>query len=106
MSLLAFRNILECYILTNAESSVFSCFCVLQLEKVKAECGEEIAQLRRSLVKSKQESRELALKVEMSRLQAEEEAKEQALRLSKQLEKMKETQEAQVCGAACRSKIL
>ncbi|XP_011481914.1 coiled-coil alpha-helical rod protein 1 [Oryzias latipes] len=68
----------------------------LRLEKVKAECGEEIAQLRRSLVKSKQESRELALKVEMSRLQAEEEAKEQALRLSKQLEKMKEMQEAQL----------
>ncbi|XP_024121977.1 coiled-coil alpha-helical rod protein 1 isoform X2 [Oryzias melastigma] len=67
-----------------------------QLEKVRAECGEEIAQLRRSVEKSKEESRELVLKAEMSWLQAEEEAKEQALRLSKQLEKMKEKQEAQL----------
>ncbi|KAM9729417.1 coiled-coil alpha-helical rod protein 1 isoform 1-T1 [Menidia menidia] len=67
-----------------------------QLENVKAESAEEIIRLKREMDRTKEESRELALKAEMSRLQAEEESKQQVLRLLEQLEEMKKKEEMQL----------
>lgn len=68
-----------------------------QLERLKAESEEEITRLRRDAERSKEESRELALKVEMGRLQAVEEAKQQTLRLLEQLEEFRKNKEVEVC---------
>ncbi|XP_047234220.1 coiled-coil alpha-helical rod protein 1 isoform X2 [Girardinichthys multiradiatus] len=68
----------------------------LQLEKLQIESGEEMTKLRRDVERSKELSRELALKFEMSRFQAEEEAKQQAVRLKKQIEELKKKQEVEL----------
>lgn len=51
-----------------------------------------MTKLRRDVERSKEESRDLAMKVEMGRLQAEEEA-----RLLEQLEEVRKNKEAEVC---------
>ncbi|XP_047462175.1 coiled-coil alpha-helical rod protein 1 [Mugil cephalus] len=68
----------------------------LQLERLKAEAGDEITKLRSDVEKSKKDSQELALKAEMDRLQIEEEAKQQSLRLSEQLEEMQKNRAAEL----------